>query len=150
MCLLKVNYKLHPFIGKPCYYRESGILELVRHLDLILADRGFPLEECLAARGARYKVPAFMKDRDQLPADEAEITKRIANVRIHVERVIGATRARFKILKGPISIKFISAIDDMHSFVDKIVKVCCVLNNFLPSVVPLDLMKYIRLKLGKS
>ena len=108
------------------------------------------MEECLAARGARYKVSAFMKDRDQLPADEAEITKRIANVRIHVERVIGATRARFKILKGPISIKFISAIDDMHSFVDKIVKVCCVLNNFLPSVVPLDLMKYIRLKLGKS
>ena len=130
MCLLKVNYKLHPFIGKPCYYRESGILELVRHLDLILADRGFPLEECLAARGARYKVPAFMKDRDQLPADEAEITKRIANVRIHVKRVIGATRARFKILKGPISIKVLSAIDDMHSFVDKIVKVCCVLNSF--------------------
>lgn len=117
---------------------QSGILELVNHLDLILADRGFPLEETLAARGARYRVPAFMKDRTQLPGDEAELTKRIANVRIHVERVIGATRERFKILKGIISIKFVSAIDEMHSFVDKIVKVCCILNNLLPSVVPLD------------
>ena len=31
-----------------------------------------------------------------------EETRLIANVRIHVERVIGVTRGRFKMLKGPI------------------------------------------------
>ena len=117
---------------------ECGILELVDHLDLILADRGFPLEETLATRGARFKVPAFMKDRNQLAGIETELTRRIANVRIHVERVIGGLRGRFRILKGPISIKFLSGVDEVHSLVDKIVKVCCVLNNLLPSVVPLD------------
>ena len=81
---------------------ESGILSNLKHGDLILADRGFPLEEVVASRGAKFMVPAFMKERNQLPEIETEETRLIANVRIHVERVIGVTRGRFKMLKGPI------------------------------------------------
>lgn len=99
---------------------DSGILNNLKHGDLILADRGFPLEEVVASRGAKFMVPAFMKDR------------------IHVERVIGVTRGRFKMLKGPIDRNFLNLVNESMSFVDKIVKVCCILTNFLPSVVPLD------------
>lgn len=114
---------------------DSGILNNLKHGDLILADRGFPLEEVVASRGAQFMVPAFMKERNQLPEIE---TRRIENVRIHVERIIGATRARFQMLKGPIDRNFLNSDNESTGFVDKIVKVCCILSNFLPSVVPLD------------
>jgi hypothetical protein len=117
---------------------DSGILSNLKHGDLILADRGFPLEEVVASRGAKFMVPAFMKERKQLPEIETEETRLIANVRIHVERVIGVTRGRFKMLKGPIDRSFLNLVNESMSFVDKIVKVCCILTNFLPSVVPLD------------
>lgn len=118
---------------------QSCILDLVKVGDLILADRGVPLEEILAARGARFKVPAFMKDRLQLAVEDTDRTRKIANVRIHVERVIGTARVRFKILpKGPITINFLRNVDKGIRFVDKIVKVCCILTNLLPSFVPLD------------
>ncbi len=117
---------------------DSGILSNLKHGDLILADRGFPLEELVASRGAKFMVPAFMKERNQLPEIETEETRRIANVRIHVERVIGVTRGRFKMLKGPIDRSFLNLVNESMSFVDKIVKECCILTNFLPSVVPLD------------
>lgn len=113
---------------------ESGILEKINREDLILADRGFPLDEAVACRGAKFEIPPFMKDRKQLSENET----RIANWRIHVERVIGSIRGRFKILKGPIKTSYLKTIDDKKSFVDKIVKVCCIFNNLLPSVVPLD------------
>lgn len=71
---------------------SSGILSLLKPNDLILADRGFPLEETIALRGAKFKVPTFMKNRTQLAVEEGDNTRRIANVRIHVERVIGVTR----------------------------------------------------------
>ncbi|EFX71370.1 hypothetical protein DAPPUDRAFT_227966 [Daphnia pulex] len=114
---------------------DSGILNNLKHGDLILADRGFPLEEVVASRGAQFMVPAFMKERNQLPEIE---TRRIENVRIHVERILGATRARFQMLKGPIDRNFLNSDNESTGFVDKIVKVCCMLTNLLPSVVPLD------------
>lgn len=48
------------------------------------------------------------------------------------------SRGRFKILKWPININYLNTIDDRYSFINKIVKVCCIFTNLLPSVVPLD------------
>ncbi|KZS13016.1 Uncharacterized protein APZ42_021950 [Daphnia magna] len=70
----------------------------------LLENKGFPLEEVVASRGAKFMVPAFMKDR------------------IHVERVIGVTRGRFKMLKGPIDRNFLNLVNESMSFVGKIVK----------------------------
>ncbi len=94
---------------------ESGILENLKHGYLILADRGFPLEEFVASRGSRFKV-CFHERQKQLNEIGTEKTRCIAFVRIHV------TRTRFKILKGPMNISFLNTVDNMHSFVDKIVK----------------------------
>ena len=38
---------------------------------------------------ARVRIPSFTKGKKQLSGIEVEQTRHIANVRIHVERVIG-------------------------------------------------------------
>jgi hypothetical protein len=117
---------------------QSGYLMHILPGDVILADRGFLVEEEISSRGAKLITPSFMNNKTQLSNTSSERTRRIANVRIHVERIIGVLRTRFKILNGPICMKFFFKYDDTVPLYDKIVRVCCVLNNLCPSVVPSD------------
>ncbi|KAK7879850.1 hypothetical protein WMY93_033485 [Mugilogobius chulae] len=57
--------------------------------DVVLADRGFDIKESIALMGATLKIPAFTRGRSQLEAKDVEQTRKLAHVRIHVERVIG-------------------------------------------------------------
>lgn len=57
--------------------------------DTVLADRGFDIKESAAMYCAHVTLPAFTKDKKQLSGIEVEQIRRIANVRSHVERVIG-------------------------------------------------------------
>ena len=66
----------------------------------MLADRGFDIAESVGIIQAKLHIPCFTKGKDQLSALEVEDTRSIANVRIHVERVIGAFRQKYSILKG--------------------------------------------------
>ena len=67
--------------------------------DQILADRGFTLEDEFAAgSGVELIIPTFKKGKKQLSAKEVEISRQIASVRIHVERVIRLIKNRYKIL----------------------------------------------------
>ena len=45
--------------------------------------------ESVGIMQASLRIPAFTKGKDQLSPIEVEETRTIANVRIHVERVIG-------------------------------------------------------------
>lgn len=49
---------------------------------------GFLIAEELANRNATLIIPAFTKRKSQLSAKEVETTRKIAHVRIHVERAI--------------------------------------------------------------
>lgn len=49
-------------------------------------------------RLAQVKVPAFLKGKKQLDPIDIEDTRKLASVRIHVERVIGMLRQKYKIL----------------------------------------------------
>ncbi|KAH9373003.1 hypothetical protein HPB48_003381 [Haemaphysalis longicornis] len=49
---------------------------------------------------ASLVLPAFTKGKTQLSSHEVEQTQEIANVRIHLERVIGSGQNRYSILKG--------------------------------------------------
>lgn len=53
-----------------------------------MADRGFIIEEDVALQGARLTVPAFTKGKQQLSQKDVELSRQIANVCIHVERII--------------------------------------------------------------
>lgn len=72
--------------------------------DIVLADRGFDISESVGMMQARLHIPAFTKGKSQLSAVEVENTRTIANVRIHVERVIGCVRQKYAILQGTLSV----------------------------------------------
>ena len=67
---------------------NCGILKKLLPGDVILADRGFDIAESVGTMQVRLHIPAFTKGKSQLSALEVEETRSIANVRIHVERVI--------------------------------------------------------------
>ncbi|KAF0750162.1 Uncharacterized protein FWK35_00018318 [Aphis craccivora] len=61
--------------------------------DIVLADRGFTINESVGFHYAiMVKTPAFTNGQPQLHPCSIEKTRKIASVRIHVERVIGLTR----------------------------------------------------------
>lgn len=116
---------------------NSGFFDKVQMGDVVMADRGFLIEEELLHRGVELSIPAFTKGKNQLNPREVEGTRSIANVRIHVERVIGQLRQKFNILhqfKFPISLikkKSASAVN----VIDQIVTVCSALSNLCTPIV---------------
>ena len=104
----------------------------------MLADRGFDVGEVIAMAQASLHMPAFTKGLDQLPPVEVEKTRKLANVRIHVERVTGATR-NFSILMSILPIQYVvkKSPQDIPN-IDKIVHICSALNNLCVSVVSFE------------
>ena len=69
---------------------NSGLLEKLMPGDIVLADRGFTIEDTVKRLYcAEVKLPAFTKGKKQLSAMEVESSRRLSRVHIHVERVIG-------------------------------------------------------------
>ena len=118
---------------------NSGFLRKLLPGDIVLADRGFDIADSVGFYQARLHIPAFTRGKKQLSAEEVEETRKIANVRIHVERVIGLVRRKYTILQGILPIQLVTARqgDDLAP-IDKIAIVCCALTNLSESIVPFD------------
>ena len=119
---------------------NSGYLKYVLPGDVILADRGFDVADSIAMYRATLDIPAFTQGYDQLPAKDIEATRKLANVRIHVERVIGAVRQRFQILSatGVLPKEFVSKKSNGKILLDSVVRVCCALNNVCEGIIPFN------------
>ena len=120
---------------------NSGYLRHIIPGDVILADRGFDVADTIALRQATLNIPAFTRGCDQLPAKDVEDTRKLANVRIHVERVIGSIRQRFQILSatGVLPKEYVSKKSyNGRVMLDSIVTVCCALNNVCAGIVPFN------------
>ena len=116
---------------------NSGLLTRLNPGDVVLADRGFTIADSVSAMQAQLYLPAFTKGKNQLTALEVERSRTIANVRIHVERVIGSVRQKYTILGGPLPVDFVSKrADDNMPLIDRMVRVCCALTNMCDSVIP--------------
>ena len=63
-----------------------------------MADRGFTIAESVMFQQAQLAIPSFTKGKDQLDPVDVEKNRGIANVCIHVERVIGLLRWKYSIL----------------------------------------------------
>ena len=104
--------------------------------DLVLADRGFDIHELVALKHAQLKIPAFTKGRSQLTAYEIESTRKIAHLRIHVERVIGVLTGKYRILNNTIPTEWlIRRENETVVTLDKVVTVACAMVNICPGIV---------------
>ena len=73
---------------------DSVFLNNLIQGDLVMADRGFTVHEAVTLRNANLAVPSFLGKQTQLSNVEVEYFRGLARIRIHVERVIGATKQR--------------------------------------------------------
>ena len=90
-----------------------------------MADRGFTVADLLDSKGATLNIPPS-KVSDQLLEKDLIATRRIAALRIHVERAIGRIK-NYKILHD--------IPNNMNKIIDPIFSVCCFLSNFSAPLV---------------
>ena len=74
-------------------------MEYLQPGDVILADRGFNIAEEASLYYAEVKVPPYTRGKKQLSRYEVDKARQLSRVRIHVERVIGLLRLKYKILR---------------------------------------------------
>jgi len=105
----------------------SGLLDKLEAGDEIMADKGFLIQDLLAPLGVRLNVPPLLKSGCQMASEDVILTKKIAQLRVHVERAIGRVK-NFLILQNTIPAA-------MWDTINQVVYVCCMLTNFDPPLV---------------
>lgn len=122
---------------------NCGFLEKLLPGDLVMADRGFTISESFSLKHAKLVIPVYTKGLKQLDPIDVEETRGIANVRIHVERVIGLLHRKYTILEGILPTDSLSSnhrgtVDFQVPIIDRILRVCSALVNLCPPRVPFD------------
>ena len=107
------------------YVVQSGFLKLLESGNSIMADRGFNIDDILPS-GVLLNVPPMLNDTGQLTANERTTTRRIASLRIHVERAMERIKNYQILYRVP---------NSMHNNVNQVFFVCAMLTNFLPPLV---------------
>ena len=117
---------------------DCGYLRKLLPGDVVLADRD--VADSVAFRGATLNIPAFTRGKPQLDPKAVESTRKIANVRIHVERVIGAVRQRFTILSATSALptEYTRSKGGGPVILDSIVRICCALHNVCDVIMPFN------------
>ena len=138
---------------------ESGYLTTLKDKPgiSIMADRGFTIKDILKDIGIKLNIPPFMEGHTQLPSSKVQEGRRIASVRIHVERAISWLK-NFTILQGTFPMC-------MSRIINQVVYVCAFLTNLCQLFFLLlkmfrtgkdyfqylssdsDLMKYLKMKI---
>ena len=103
--------------------QKSGFLNNLDYGDQVLADRGFLIEEEeeLASRGATLAIPNFTKGVKQLSMKNVEESRRLARVRIHVERMMERLK-NFKILAGILPLSLVHNIAAVSNLQPSLIK----------------------------
>ena len=95
--------------------------------DEIMADKGFLIQDILVPLGVRLNVLPLSHSKQQIPVEDVNITKKIAQLRVFVERAIGRVK-EYRILQGVIP-------SAMWDSLNEVIYVCCMLTNFSPPLV---------------
>ncbi|XP_065888295.1 uncharacterized protein [Dysidea avara] len=104
-----------------------GILDKREYGDEIMAYKGFQIQDLLAPLGVRLNVPPFLNSKVQMPVADVLLTRKIAHLRIHVERAIGRVKD-FQILQHTLPAT-------MWDSINEVICVCCMLTNLSPPLV---------------
>lgn len=101
----------------------SGFLKHVHPRDIVMADKGFPIQHILSYRLAQLRAPTWKrKGQTQFTYQEDFKSSRVSKERIHVERAMGRLKD-FRILRNLVTIQRLDIIS-------AIFKVCGFLCNF--------------------
>lgn len=77
-----------------------------------MADQGFLIKEELICLGASLVIPAFTRGKNQLRGTAVILSRKIANLRIHVESAVGCTKF-YKILNSTWDLKLVESVNDI-------------------------------------
>ena len=102
--------------------RKSGLYDMLEKGDSVMADRGFNIQDDLTPFGVKVNIPPFLKGKTQLEPEKLVETRRIASLRIHVERAMERIK-NYHIFDR----KFPASLTDTA---DDIFFVCAVMCNF--------------------
>ena len=106
---------------------DCGILNLLEPGDELMADRGFDIEANMP-NGVTLNIPPFLSnDQPQLSAEEEVATRKIASVRVHVERAIARIK-NYRILHQVVPLTLAENLEHIWS-------VCSYLTLFLPPII---------------
>ena len=100
----------------------SGFLNLLQCGDLVMADKGFPIDDLLAERQCSLVIPNFLQQKGQFSAAEADENKLIANLRVHVERANRRFK-EFHLFDSSIPLVLAGSVNQLWT-------VACLLTNF--------------------
>ena len=75
-------------------FKKSGLLKHLKPYDLVLADRGFTVQDLLNPLQVQLKIPSFLKGRKSLSAPEELETRRIAKAIIHVVQTVQTSQQK--------------------------------------------------------
>ena len=88
-----------------------------------MADKGFDIEDELILQGVTLNIPPFLRGKNQFSEEELVVTRRIASLRIHVERAMERIK-NYHIFDKSLPVQ-------LTDITDRLFFVCCVLSNFL-------------------
>ena len=100
--------------------KQSGLINKLDINDNVMADRGFNIRHLLLPKKCTLNIPAFSHGK-ALGAKALRQSRKIASVRIHVERAIHRIKT-FKVLSGIMPLK-------LRYLLDQIVTIVAVLCN---------------------
>ena len=91
--------------------RRCGLLDLIESGDSVMADKGFDVSYGLLLHGCRLNMPSFVKG-GHMSGTNVVKTRKIASLRIHVERAIGRIK-QYHILTSVIPLSIAPYVDSV-------------------------------------
>lgn len=102
--------------------RQSGLLPLLQPGDQIMADKGFVIQDLLTPLGCSVVMPSFLSSKQQFSKGELQDSKKIHNLRVHVERAIRRVK-EFHFFDKVIPLTMAGSINQIWT-------VACLITNF--------------------
>ncbi len=106
--------------------RASGFLDRLEADDVVMADKGFNIQDLLALHEVRLLAPPLLR-KNNVCVTTSTATRRVAAVRVHVERMIRKLKG-FTILKGHLPLT-------MKPYISCLVTVCAALVKLQPNAI---------------
>ena len=118
---------VHETISDLAITQQSGLLEKLERRDSVMAGKCFDIQHLLVSHGVRLNISPFRRGEQQVLPQELATKKKIAAVRIRVERKMQRIKC-FRILSNEID-------HTMFDLLEQMIYVCAIRTNFQGALV---------------